>query len=139
MGGKISFPLGTLYHGSKFAVEGLSEALSFELEAIGIQVKMIEPGMINTNFEETVMQNMNVDPTQTEYAPFLEKVMKGMQQAGSQNSEPIVVAEKIYEAATDGKKQLRYIAGSDAEKIIEARKQLNDESYLAMIKQNMGL
>ncbi|WP_426482176.1 SDR family oxidoreductase [Chryseobacterium sp. R2ACT005] len=139
MGGKISFPLGTLYHGSKFAVEGLSEALSFELEAIGIQVKMIEPGMINTNFEETVMQNMNVDPTQTEYAPFLEKVMKGMQQAGSQNSEPIVVAEKIYEAATDGKKQLRYIAGADAEKIIEARKQLNDESYLAMIKQNMGL
>lgn len=139
MGGKISFPLGTLYHGSKFAVEGMSEALSFELEAIGIKVKMIEPGMINTNFETTVGQNMNIDPSQTEYAPFLEKVMAGMQKAGSVNSEPIVVSEKIYEAATDGKNQLRYIAGADAEQIIAARKQLNDDDYMAMLKQNMGL
>ncbi len=139
MGGKISFPLGTLYHGSKFAVECMSEALSFELGAIGIQVKMIEPGMINTNFEETVVQNMNVDPSQTEYAPFLEKVMAGMQQAGSNSSEPILVAETIYEAATDGKNQLRYIAGPDAEQIIAARKQMDDDSYMAMIKQQMGL
>lgn len=139
MGGKITFPLGTLYHGSKFAVEGMSEALSFELEAIGIKVKMIEPGMINTNFEATVGQNMNIDPSQTEYAPFLEKVMAGMQKAGSVNSEPIVVAERIYEASTDDKNQLRYIAGSDAEQIIDARKKLNDDDYMAMIKQNMGL
>ena len=139
MGGKITFPLGTLYHGSKFAVEGMSEALSFELEAIGVKVKMIEPGMINTNFEETTMKNMAIDPSQTEYAPFLEKVMAGMKQAGSNNSEPIVVAEKIYEAATDGKNQLRYIAGADAEQIILARKQLDDDAYMAMLKQNMGL
>jgi len=139
MGGKISFPLGTLYHGSKFAVEGMSEALSFELEAIGIKVKMIEPGMINTNFEETVMKNIYVDQNQTEYGEFLQKVMTGMQKAGSNSSEPIIVAEKIYEAATDGKNQLRYIAGEDAEQIITARKQLNDDDYMALIKQNMGL
>ncbi|KXX69410.1 SDR family oxidoreductase [Flammeovirga sp. SJP92] len=139
MGGKISFPLGTLYHGSKFAVEGMSEALSFELEAIGLQVKMIEPGMINTNFEATVSKSMNVDPAQTEYGPFLEKVMAGMQKAGSVNSEPIIVAEKIYEAATDGKKQLRYIAGPDAEQIIAARKQLDDDAYMEMMKQQIGL
>lgn len=139
MGGKISFPLGTLYHGSKFAVEGMSEALSFELEAIGIKVKMIEPGMINTNFEETVLKNMNVDPGMTEYGEFLKKVMVGMQKAGSVNSEPIIVAEKIYEAATDGKNQLRYIAGPDAEQIIAARKQLDDNAYLTMIKLQMGL
>ncbi len=139
MGGKITFPLGTLYHGSKFAVEGMSEALSFELEAIGINVKMIEPGMINTNFEETVMKNMYIDQDQTEYGEFLQKVMAGMQNASRVNSEPIVVAEKIYEAATDGKNQLRYIAGPDAEQIIAARKLMNDEDYMAMMKQNMGL
>jgi NAD(P)-dependent dehydrogenase (short-subunit alcohol dehydrogenase family) len=139
MGGKISFPLGTLYHGSKFAVEGMSEALSFELEAIGVKVKMIEPGMINTDFEETVMKNLNVDPNQTEYGEFLQKVTAGMQQAGSNSSEPILVAEKIYEAATDGKSQLRYIAGPDAEQIIAARKQMDDDSYMGMIKQQMGL
>ncbi|WP_206531939.1 SDR family oxidoreductase [Sphingobacterium sp. DR205] len=139
MGGKITLPLGTLYHGSKFAVEGLSEALSFELEPIGIKVKLIEPGMINTNFEDTVMKNLNIDPSQTEYAPFLEKVMIAIQQAGSGASEAIVVAEKIYEAATDNKKQMRYIAGADAEEIIAARKQLDDDSYLSLIKQNWGL
>ncbi|MEO1522144.1 MAG: SDR family oxidoreductase, partial [Cyanobacteria bacterium J06633_2] len=50
IGGKMTFPLGTLYHGSKFAVEGLSEALSFEMEAIGVKVKVVEPGMIRTDF-----------------------------------------------------------------------------------------
>ena len=139
MGGKISFPLGTLYHGSKFAVEGMSEALSFELNAIGIKVKLIEPGMINTNFEETVIKNLSIDSEMVEYGDFIQKVMKGMQQAGSNSSEPIIVAEKIYEAATDGKDQLRYIAGPDAEQIIAARKQMDDDSYMAMMRQQMGL
>jgi len=76
---------------------------------------------------------------QTEYGVFLQKVMAGMQKAASVNSEPVIVAEKKFEAATDGKNQLRYIAGPDAEQIIVARKQMDDNSYIAMIKENMGL
>jgi len=139
MGGKITFPLGTLYHGSKFAVEGMSEALSFELAAIGIKVKMVEPGMINTNFAETTGALLDIDPSQTEYAPFIEKVVAGMQVAGNQHSEPIVVAEAIWRAATDGTDQLRYIAGPDAEQIIAARKTMDDPEYLAIVRSNMGL
>ena len=139
MGGKITFPLGTLYHGSKFAVEGMSEALSFELAAIGVKVKMIEPGMINTNFAETVGAMFDIDPAQSEYGPFVEKVMVGMQKAGSQHSEPILVAETIWRAATDGTDQLRYIAGADAEQIIAARKAMDDPEYLALVRSNMGL
>ena len=139
MGGKITLPLGTLYHGSKFAVEGLSEALSFELEAIGIKVKMIEPGMINTNFEDTLIQGLNIDQSMTEYGEFLQKAMKGMQQSGSNSSEPIIVAETIFEAATDRKNQLRYIVGPDAEQLIAARKQMDDTAYMALMKQQMGL
>ncbi|MDJ0626626.1 MAG: SDR family oxidoreductase [Rhodobacter sp.] len=139
MGGKITFPLGTLYHGSKFAVEGMTEALSFELAAIGVKVKMIEPGMIATSFADTVNTMFDVDPTQTEYAPFVETVMAGMQQAGSRYSEPIIVAEAIWQAATDDSDRLRYIAGADAEQIIAARKAMEDPEYLAMIRNNMGL
>lgn len=139
IGGQMTFPLGTLYHGSKFAVEGMSEALSFELASIGIKVKLVEPGMINTNFADTVNKGFNVDPQQTEYVSFVEKVLAGMQQAGSQPSEAIVVAEKIYEAATDGKKQLRYRAGADAEQLLDARKKLNDADFTAMMEQNMGI
>lgn len=137
MGGKITFPLGTLYHGSKFAVEGMSEALSFELERIGIKVKIIEPGVINTNFA-TSSFDMNLDPDLTEYNDFTDKVVKGFA-AGTNGSEPILVAETIYKAATDNSNKLRYIAGPDAEQIITARKQLDDDAYMAMIKQNMGL
>ncbi|WP_315836086.1 SDR family oxidoreductase [Bradyrhizobium prioriisuperbiae] len=139
MGGKITFPLGTLYHGSKFAVEGMSEALSFELAAIGVKVKLIEPGMINTNFAETVGSMFDVDQAQTEYGPFVEKVMAGMRAAGSRHSDPVVVAEAIWQAATDGTDRLRYIAGQDAVQIIAARKVMDDPEYLAMVRGNMGL
>lgn len=137
MGGKVSFPLGTLYHGSKFAVEGMSEALSFELAEIGIKVKMVEPGVINTNFATTSF-DMNLDPSMTEYANFTEKVLKAFE-AGADGSEPILVAETIYKAATDGTNQLRYIAGPDAEQIIAARKQMNDSDYLNLIRSQYGL
>lgn len=50
IGGRMTFPLGSLYHGTKFAVEGLSEALHYELEPLGIRVKIVEPGMIATDF-----------------------------------------------------------------------------------------
>lgn len=137
MGGKITFPMGTLYHGSKFAVEGMSEALSYELAEIGIQVKMVEPGVINTNFA-TSSFDLNIDPAITEYKEFTNKVLQAFE-AGAKGSEPVLVAETIYKAATDGTSQLRYIAGPDAEQIIAARKQMNDEDYLALIRSQYGL
>ena len=138
MGGKVSFPLGTLYHGSKFAVEGMTEALSFELASIGVTVKMIEPGVILTNFATTSF-DMNLDESMTEYKNFIENVTTAMNNSATQGSEPTLVAKTIYEAATDGKNQLRYIAGQDAKQIIEARKKLQDDEYLAMIRSQFDL
>lgn len=137
MGGKVSFPMGTLYHGSKFAVEGLSESLSFELSEIGTKVKMIEPGVINTNFAGSSF-DLNIDPALTEYKAFTDKVLKAFE-SGADGSEPILVAETIYKAATDGTDQLRYIAGPDAEQIIAARKQMDDPEYMALIRSQYGL
>jgi NADP-dependent 3-hydroxy acid dehydrogenase YdfG len=55
VGGKITFPLGSLYHGTKFAIEGISEALSFEMAEIGVKVKIVEPGAVRTNFNFVLM------------------------------------------------------------------------------------
>jgi short-subunit dehydrogenase len=66
IGGKITFPLGTLYHGTKFAVEGRSEALSFEMEAIGVKVKIVEPGAIRTDFAGR-SSDFNNDESMAEY------------------------------------------------------------------------
>ena len=138
MGGKITFPMGTLYHGSKFAVEGMTEALSYELGSIGVKVKLIEPGVINTNFSTTSL-DINIDQNMTEYKPFTDKVMAAMNNAANQSSEPIIVAETIYQAATDGTEKMRYVAGEDAKQIIAARKQMADPEYLEMIKGQFGL
>ena len=138
MGGKITFPLGTLYHGSKFAVEGMTEALSFELAPIGVTVKLIEPGAINTNFATTSF-DMNLDPSLTEYGSFVDAVTRAFGATTQGASDPIVVAETIWQAATDGTDKLRYIAGEDAKQIIAARKRMEDPEYLRLVRSQMGL
>lgn len=138
MGGKVAFPLGTLYHGTKFAVEGLSEALSYEMEAIGVKVKIIEPGMIRTDFSGRSFAFSN-DDTIGEYQTMVQKVIEGFGAAQSAASEANVVAGVIYHAVTDDGAQLRYTAGQDAATLINARKSDTDESFFKAIKKQFML
>ncbi|TPV95199.1 MAG: SDR family oxidoreductase [Myxococcales bacterium FL481] len=138
IGGKMTFPLGTLYHGTKFAVEGLSEALHFELAAIGAKMKIIEPGVIKTDFGGRSFDFTN-DEGLVEYQPVVAKLMQAMGALSSSGSEPEVVAEVIYQAATDGTDQLRYTAGADAAEYLRNRKALDDATFIGGLKQQLGL
>lgn len=140
IGGQVTFPLGTLYHGSKFAVEGLSEALYYELETIGIRVKIIEPGMTNTDFGGRSFDFRNDDSLEV-YQPIVEKLFSGFQAAIEQHgsSEPMQIAEVIYQATTDSSSKLRYAAGIDAKEYLTSRKELDDDAYLANFKAAFGL
>jgi NAD(P)-dependent dehydrogenase (short-subunit alcohol dehydrogenase family) len=138
IGGKMTFPLGTLYHGSKFAVEGLSEALHFELETIGVKVKIVEPGMIKTDFSGRSFDFTN-DESLTEYQALVSKFTSAMNSYGGTSSEPIVVAKVFYDAATDGTNQLRYTAGDDAAQFVAQRKAATDEEFNAGLKQQLGI
>jgi NAD(P)-dependent dehydrogenase (short-subunit alcohol dehydrogenase family) len=138
IGGKVAFPLGTLYHGTKFAVEGLSEALHFELAAIGIKVKIVEPGIIDTDFAGRSLDFTN-DQRLTEYQGFVGKFMTAMMAMGKGGSAPEVVAEVIYRAATDGTDQLRYTAGPDAAELVKNRKALDDAAFIGGLTQQLGL
>ncbi|MGC4087937.1 MAG: SDR family NAD(P)-dependent oxidoreductase [Polyangiaceae bacterium] len=138
IGGKVTFPLGTLYHGTKFAVEGLSEALHYELAAIGVSVKIVEPGIIKTDFAGRSFDFTN-DERLTEYQPFVGKSMAAMAAMGEGGSGPEVVAEVIYRAATDGTSQLRYTAGPDAAELVKNRKSFDDATFIGGIKQQLGL
>lgn len=138
VGGKITFPLGTLYHGSKFAVEGMSEALSYELSTIGIKVKIIEPGGIKSNFGTTSF-DMNVEGSPDEYRPLVDKFVAGVQASAGGGAEPGVIAQVIYAAVTDGSDQLRYTAGPEAEQTIDTREKLSDAEYIAMMKRQLGI
>lgn len=138
IGGKMTFPLGALYHGTKFAVEGISEALSYELEQIGCSVKIVEPGAIATDFGGRSFDFQN-DETMAEYQEIIGKVMKSFETVFERHSEPIVVARVIYEAVTDGTNKLRYAAGEDAVELLGNRKYLDDDRFIGGIKAQFGL
>jgi NAD(P)-dependent dehydrogenase (short-subunit alcohol dehydrogenase family) len=108
IGGLIAFPLYSLYHATKWAVEGWSESLSFELAQYNIQVKTVSPGGIATDFTGRSLA-VAEHPA---YADLLQKLLAG--QANAQFSSAEAIAEVVYEAATDQKDQLRYQAGADA-------------------------
>jgi NADP-dependent 3-hydroxy acid dehydrogenase YdfG len=138
IGGKMTFPLGTLYHGTKFAVEGISEALCYEVEQFGGKVKIVEPGAIATDFVGRSM-DMSNDESLTEYQPLVQKLMAGVSHMFGNASPASVVANIIYEAATDGTTQLRYTAGEDAREMIANRKQLDDETFISGVKAQFGM
>ncbi len=89
----MAFPLGTLYHGTKFAVEGLSESLHYELSGLGIRVKVVEPGMIKTDFGRSL--DFSNDPTLTEYRPLVQKVLDVLGPMMAKGSAPEHIAEVI--------------------------------------------
>jgi NADP-dependent 3-hydroxy acid dehydrogenase YdfG len=130
IGGKVTFPLGTLYHGTKFAVEGISESLSYEMRAIGVKVKIVEPGAIKTDFATRSFAFSN-DESLAEYQKTVKGLMAAVEPMMANGADPVVVAEVIYKAATDGSDQLRYPAGSDAEPLLEKRRSEDDHTFMA--------
>lgn len=132
IGGQMTFPLGALYHGTKFAVEGISESLHYEMAAIGVKVKIVEPGFIATDFGSRSFdfQAGNV----ADYQPIINALMKQWQDPNNTVSPPSLVAEVIYTAVTDGTPAMRYRAGADAHYLLDSRKQMSDEAFFAMMK-----
>jgi short-subunit dehydrogenase len=135
MGGQITFPFLSLYHSTKWAVEGFTESLSYELSSLGIQVKLIEPGVVLTDFYGRSM-TFSAKEGLTAYDELLAKYQASTS-AERSGSTPEQLAEAIYGAATDGKNQLRYLVGPDAEQLVGLRKAQGDDAYVAAITQQM--
>lgn len=138
IGGQMTFPLGTLYHGTKFAVEGLSEALHYELEAFGVRVKIVEPGMIKTDFGGRSFDFCN-DESMAEYQDTVQKLFAYWGKVGASPSDPSVVADVIWTAAHDDTDALRFRAGADAEALLKNRKEQDDATFIGGLKSQIGL
>lgn len=140
IGGRMTFPLGSLYHGTKFAVEGLSEALHYELEPLGIRVKIVEPGMIATDFSGRSF-DFRQTPELTAYQPVVDKLFAvlGSPEMAATASPPSVVSETIWAAVTDGTSRLRYTAGADAAAYMAARSAQDDATFISGVKAQFGL
>ena len=138
IGGRMTFPLGTLYHGSKFAVEGLSEALHYELAPLGIRVKIIEPGRVKTDFGGRSFDFSN-DTSLAEYQPLVQALARALGPGSGEGSSPDAVAEIIFTAATDGADQLRYEATPDAVQLLAQRRAADDATFFAGMRARFGL
>ena len=132
----MAFALGSLYHGTKFAVEGISESLYYEMGEIGVQVKLVEPGFIATDFGDRSFDFQSGDIA--DYQPLIGALMKQWQNPNNTVSPPNLVAEVIHTAITDNKDQLRYRAGSDAHALLENRKKMSDAEFSAFMRQQLG-
>lgn len=136
--GRVTVPLVSVYTASKFALEGFCESLSFELASQNIKVKIIEPGSIATNFEQTTRANFASDASLTDYNQYLQgmdEIFKGIYAGAVATKEE--VAAKIFEAATDETDILRYIIGEDLRPLIDIRNNNGtDEAYMNVLRES---
>lgn len=138
MGGKITFPLYSIYHATKFAVEGFSESLHYELAQFNIKLKLIEPGPIVTDFYGRSRQL--VTPTHTnQYDTFMQKFTEAADKVMKEAEGPEVVAKSIYKAATANSNQMRYAVGKPGPLLLQLRKMLSDRLYFWMVRKSYRL
>jgi len=136
--GRVTFPLYSIYHASKWAVEGFTESLQFEVARHNIRLKIVEPGAIRTEFYGTSRAFTKPDYTDA-YDEFVARCEKVAMTAGARGADPIVVAKDIYAACTDGSSRLRYPSAFPAGTLIALRRMLPERWFFALIRRIYGL
>ena len=130
--GRIGFPVSPAYISSKFALEGLSESLRFELMPFGINVIIIEPGVIKTNFFDSMKLSEKSQQDST-YKEITDKVISGVKMMAEMGTHPKEVADVVIKTLGEEKPLPRYVIGNDAMMFLEAKKMKTDiefENYL---------
>jgi NAD(P)-dependent dehydrogenase (short-subunit alcohol dehydrogenase family) len=136
MGG---FPGGSAYVSTKFAIEGLSGSMRYELEPLGIKVVLVEPGVIGTNFVNAVVAAKKSRDPNSPYSQIIQKMATSFEGVMKNASSPELVARVVLKAITDENPSLMYIAGKDIEQLKEAKGSMSDEEFYRMMKKNLNL
>ena len=134
--GRIGFPVSPAYISSKFALEGLSECLRFELSPFGINVITIEPGVIKTNFFDSMKMAKRSDSNSV-YNDITSKVISGVKMMAEMGTDPKEVANAILKSINDKNPLPRYIVGNDAMMFLEAKKMKTDIEFENYIKKQL--
>ncbi|NHI04336.1 3-oxoacyl-[acyl-carrier protein] reductase [Candidatus Nitrosotalea sp. TS] len=132
IGGKMAMPLLSPYIGTKFAVEGLSESIAYELEPFGIKVVLIEPGVIKTNFDTGMVVAQNQNPS-SPYYENMQKLQSAMSSIIKTGTPSAKVAEVILGAITAPNPSMRYTVGDDAAMLAQKRKELSDSEFKKLV------
>lgn len=131
--GRFAIPGQSAYVSTKFAIEGLSESIAYELEPFGIKVVLIEPGIVKTSMANNmVIAKKSQDPS-SPYYRLIENAVSSIEQGLETRSSPDVVAKVVLKAVTSENPNLRYLAGKDIETWMEAKRSMPDEEFHKMM------
>jgi len=133
--GRIGFPMGSAYVSSKFALEGLSESISYELKQFGIKIILIEPGVIKTNF--ALVTPKKAVNTNSSYSQLMNKLEENLFSTIANGTSPKEVASVILRSITEASPEHRYLVGNDAVELINARKNNTDDEFEKIIVGNL--
>jgi len=135
--GRFGYPGGSAYVSTKFALEGLSESMAYELEPFGIKVVLVEPGVIKTNFVNSMVASKKSQDPNSPYAQFMQNVATSFQHMIDGGASSDVVAKVVLNAVTSENPSLRYLAGKDVETWMEGKRNMSDDEFFKMMKQNL--
>jgi short-subunit dehydrogenase len=141
LGGRISFPLNSPYHATKFALEGLSESIQYELEPFGIKIIVIEPGGVGSNFLKNLKMSTKIlsDPVKSPYASMQISMSEYLKQWAENTMHPSEVAKVILQAVISDNPDFRYVVGKDAAMALESRRNMSDREFQNLIKKQFNL
>lgn len=133
--GRIAFPASSAYISSKFALEGLSESMRYELDPFGVKMTIIEPGAIKTDFFSSL--KVTTPKPDSPYKEMTEKVVSGVKMIAEMGTAPEEVAKTVLKAIQEPEPLPRYIVGTDAAMFLEARKMKTDLEFENYIKKEL--
>jgi NAD(P)-dependent dehydrogenase (short-subunit alcohol dehydrogenase family) len=134
--GRFGYPGHSAYISTKFAVEGLSESVSYELQPFGIKVVIVEPGVIRTNIVNTMVVARKSQDPNSPYSQMMQKMANAFEGLMKNSSSPDLVANVVLNAVKHENPNLRYLAGNDLEQWLEAKRNMSDEEFYKMMNQN---
>jgi NAD(P)-dependent dehydrogenase (short-subunit alcohol dehydrogenase family) len=135
--GRFGYPGGSAYVSLKFALEGLSESMAYELEQFGIRIVLVEPGVVRTNFGKNMVIARKAQDPNSSYSQMMQMMSSIRGRMMENASDADLVAAVVVEAATAKKPDLRYLAGKDVQQMVAAKKSMSDEEFQKMMKQGV--
>src|SRR5438093_3838851 len=132
--GRLGYPGGSAYVSTKFAVEGLSESMSYELEPFGIKVVLVEPGFIKTNFAQAMVIAKKSQDSNSPYSQMMQKTASTSSRLAENGSPPDLVAKVVLNAVTTQNPNLRYLVGKDVEEWVKTKNSETNEEFHNMMK-----
>ena len=137
--GRFGYPGGSAYVSTKFALEGLSESMAYEIEQFGIKTVLVEPGFVRTKIGENMAISKKTQDPNSPYSQLMQKIAIGFEEMMKNASSPDLVAKVVLNAIRDENPGLRYLAGNDVEAWLGGNRKIADEELYKMMKQNLKM